>query len=235
MIVFEDICKNYVLGDSTVHALDQLNLSINVGDYIALMGQSGSGKSTALNILGCLMKPTSGRYFFSDKEISHYSKLQLSDIRKHFIGFIFQSFNLIDHLTVEENVMLPLLYQKKSKIEAKERAFDVLKSVDMYDRRLHLPDQISGGQRQRVAIARALVHDPQLIIADEPTGNLDSHTQEDILSIFRKINEQGRTLVIVTHSPFVARNAKRIVVLNDGRKSADFDYSDFSNTTEVSF
>lgn len=233
MIAFEDVCKEYSLGDSKVRALDSLNIDIHAGDYIALMGQSGSGKSTALNILGCLMKPTSGKYFFNDKEISNYSKKQLANIRKHSIGFIFQSFNLIEHITVEENVMLPLIYQKKSKSEARERAQNALKEVDMFDRRLHFPDQISGGQRQRAAIARALVHNPDLVIADEPTGNLDSHTQEDILTIFRKINEQGRTIVVVTHSPIVARNARRILVLNDGRKSADFDFNDFVNMEEV--
>ena len=199
-----------------MHVLKGIDLDIKRGEYVALMGPSGSGKSTLMNLLGCLDTPTSGTYVLADRDVSGMGEQELAEVRNQEIGFVFQTFNLIPRQTALDNVALPLVYAGIGKEERLERAAEVLRSVGLGDRMHHQPNQLSGGQRQRVAIARALVNKPSLILADEPTGNLDSTTSDEILRLFDEIHAAGNTLVVVTHEEEVARHAKRVIRLRDG-------------------
>jgi len=210
------ITRDFKLGGQTVHVLKGIDLDIQRGEYVALMGPSGSGKSTLMNLLGCLDTPTSGTYVLADRDVSRMGEQELAEVRNQEIGFVFQTFNLIPRQTALDNVALPLVYAGIGKEERLERAAEVLRSVGLGDRMHHQPNQLSGGQRQRVAIARALVNKPSLILADEPTGNLDSTTSDEILKLFDEIHAAGNTLVVVTHEEEVARHAKRVIRLRDG-------------------
>jgi len=217
MIQLKQINKIFRTEDLETTAINNLSLEISKGDFVAIMGPSGCGKSTLLNILGLLDNPTSGNYLFNNEEISKYSEKNLTTIRRGNVGFIFQNFNLIDELTVFENVELPLQYLKVSKTERKKRVEDVLKKVDIAHRTSHYPRQLSGGQQQRVAVARALVIEPEFILADEPTGNLDSKNGKDVMGLLEELNNQGSTVIMVTHSKKDASYAKRCIYLNDGQ------------------
>ena len=211
-----DLTKDYVLKGETVRALRGVSFSIPEGDYVAIMGPSGSGKSTLLNLLGCLDRPTAGVYRLGEDDVARMSDDQLSTIRATRIGFVFQSYNLIPQLTVVENIEVPLYYQGKIGGESRRRSADLAKLVGLGDRLGHRPTQLSGGQQQRVAIARSLVNEPYFILADEPTGNLDSVTTAEILALFERLNDEGRTIIMVTHEDEVAAHAKRIIKLRDG-------------------
>lgn len=210
------LTKEYTMGGQILRALDNVDLSIERSDYVAITGTSGSGKSTMLNILGCLDRPTHGSYVLNDKDVSKLNPDELADIRNHEIGFIFQSFNLIDELSVYENVELPLIYTKIPAPERKRRVEAVIEKMNMSHRLRHFPQQLSGGQQQRVAVARALVNQPRLILADEPTGNLDSEHGDEVMKMLRKLNDEGTTIVMVTHSPEHAAVGKRIIRMLDG-------------------
>lgn len=212
-----NLCKQYNLGSQAVPVLRSLNLSVMKGEYVAIMGQSGAGKSTLLNILGCLDLPSTGEYHINKHSISSMSDSQLAEIRNKEIGFIFQNFNLLPKLDVHGNVELPLIYANIPGKERKNRVEHILKNLGIWERRHHKPNEISGGQKQRVAIARALVKGPSIILADEPTGNLDSQTTNEILSIFDDINKEGNTIITITHEHDVAARAQRIIRLVDGR------------------
>jgi len=217
-----DLKKEYVLKSETVRALRGVSFDVPIGDYVAIMGPSGSGKSTLLNMLGCLDKPTSGSLWLGDDDVAKMSDDELADIRSKRIGFVFQSYNLIQQLTVVENIQVPLFYQGKPLTAAQRaRSVDLAKMVGLGDRLDHRPTQLSGGQQQRVAIARSLVNDPFFILADEPTGNLDSRTTEEILQTFERLNNEGRTIILVTHEDEVSKRAKRVVRLKDGRLQWD--------------
>jgi putative ABC transport system ATP-binding protein len=216
VILLREITRDFKLGGQTVHVLKGIDLDIKRGEYVALMGPSGSGKSTLMNLLGCLDTPTSGTYVLADRDVSRMGEQELAEVRNQEIGFVFQTFNLIPRQTALDNVALPLVYAGIGKEERLERAAEVLRSVGLGDRMHHQPNQLSGGQRQRVAIARALVNKPSLILADEPTGNLDSTTSDEILKLFDEIHAAGNTLVVVTHEEEVARHAKRVIRLRDG-------------------
>ncbi len=217
MIQIHNLTKAYRTSDVETTALDQINLEIGDGEFIAIMGPSGCGKSTLLNIVGLLDSPDSGRYGFFGREVAGCTESELADIRKDNIGFIFQSFNLVDELTVAENVALPLLYQKIPPVERKKRVREVLERVAIAHRADHRPQQLSGGQQQRVAVARAVVTNPKLILADEPTGNLDSKNGEEVLELLSQLNGEGTTIVMVTHDPGHAEHAGRIINMLDGR------------------
>ncbi len=219
----ENLFKIYsVPGTSIeVHALRGLNLAIEPGEYIAICGPSGSGKSTLMNIIGCLDRPTSGSYFLGEQDVALLNDDQLSDVRGQQIGFVFQNFNLIPQLTVLENLEVPLFYQGVPRVERARRASDLAETVGILDRAHHRPMELSGGQQQRVAIARALINDPLIILADEPTGNLDTLTGETILETFDRLHEQGKTIILITHEPIVAVRSQRIVVLQDGLVVSD--------------
>ena len=218
IIKIEDIRRDFVVGSETVHALRGVSFDINKGEFVSIMGTSGSGKSTMLNILGCLDKPTSGEYYIDGIAVSKLSKDKLSHIRNRKIGFVFQSYNLLPRTTAIENVELPLLYNHKiGKKERHERAIEALKLVGLEDRMMHMPNQLSGGQQQRVAIARALVSDPVIILADEATGNLDTRTSYEIMSLFQQLNTQGKTIAFVTHEPDIAQFTTRTIMLRDGK------------------
>jgi putative ABC transport system ATP-binding protein len=211
-----DLSKIYRTSDIETTALQAINLEIERGEFVAIMGPSGCGKSTFLNVTGMLDAPSSGQYYFGDEEVSQYSESQLAGIRKQRIGFVFQSFNLIDELTVEENVALPLLYQKFTSAERSRRVAEVLERVNIAHRASHRPQQLSGGQQQRVAVARAVVSAPDLILADEPTGNLDSKNGDEVMDLLTELNSDGTTIVMVTHSPAYADSAHRTIHLFDG-------------------
>ncbi len=218
----EEIWKTYHLGDE-VHALRGVSVDVYPGEFIAIMGASGSGKSTLMNLIGCLDRPSKGRYFLDDVDTSTLSRDQYADIRNAKIGFVFQGFNLIPRTSAIENVLLPLLYDRHEKIQnERKKAVDMLELVGLGDRMGHEPNQMSGGQQQRVAIARALVNDPSIVLADEPTGNLDSRTSIEIMALFQKLHEEGRTIIMVTHETEIARYAQRVLVLRDGLVKSDF-------------
>ena len=218
LITVKDLTKTYRSGDLEVHALSEVSLSIRAGEFVAIMGASGSGKSTFMNILGCLDSPTSGSYFMEGKDVRTCTRNELAELRNSKLGFIFQSFNILPRTSALENVELPLLYNNKVPAkQRKERAFQALKSVGLSDRALAMPNQLSGGQQQRVAIARALVNDPVVIMADEPTGNLDSRTSYEIMEIFQRLNDKGISIVMVTHEPDIAKFAKSNIVFKDGK------------------
>lgn len=211
-----DITKSYVMGDNIVHALRNVSLVIEKGQWISIMGPSGSGKSTLMNILGCLDRPTTGKYLLDGAEVEKLNDDQLAEERNKKIGFVFQNFNLLPRMDALNNVALPLIYAGISKEERLKKATHALERVGLGDRLDHRPNELSGGQRQRVAIARALVNDPTIVLADEPTGNLDSRSGEEIMDILRELHKQGRTIVLVTHEPEIAEFAERVVVVRDG-------------------
>ena len=221
VIQLKDIMKTYIMGDSIVHALDHVNVSIYFGEFTAIMGPSGSCKSTMMNILGCLDRPTSGEYYLDGKEIAGYNDDELAHTRNAKIGFVFQNFNLLSKLTAQANVALPLVYAGVEEEERMERAKKALEAVGLGARLEHKPMEMSGGQRQRVAIARALINNPAIIMADEPTGNLDTKSSYEIMDIFKYLNEQGKTVVMVTHEPDIAEQTKRILVMRDGKLVSD--------------
>src|SRR3984893_13285147 len=216
IIEIDDVHKYYDLGETRVHALRGVSLRIERGEFVAIMGASGSGKSTFMNILGCLDKPTSGRYLLEGIEASSLTKKELAAIRNRKIGFVFQGFNLLSRTTALENVELPTLYAHITKEESRKRSEQALQLVGLSDRTMHFPSQLSGGQQQRVAIARGLVNRPSILLADEPTGNLDSRTSVEILEVFQKLNGDGLTIVLVTHEPDIAQFAKRGIHFRDG-------------------
>lgn len=221
MIEFRDIYKIYKMGDNEVRAIDGISFKIEKGEFVAIVGQSGSGKSTCMNIIGALDVPTSGQYFLAGNDVSHYTDNQLAEIRNKTLGFIFQQYNLIPKLSVYENVELPLLYRNMSAEERKERVLESLKKVGLEDRAHHMPNQLSGGQQQRVSIARALATHPSIILADEPTGALDSKTGREVLGFLKKLNDEGDTVVLITHDLGIAAEAKRIIKIQDGKVVSD--------------
>ena len=217
----QEVHKYYELGETRVHALRGVSIQIKRGEFVTIMGASGSGKSTFMNILGCLDKPSAGRYLLENVEVSSLSKKELAAIRNRKIGFVFQGFNLLSRTTALENVELPTLYAHISKAEGEKRSREALALVGLGDRVAHFPSQLSGGQQQRVAIARALVNRPSILLADEPTGNLDSRTSVEIMDIFQRLNDEGLTIVLVTHEPDIAQFAKRSIQFRDGRIHRD--------------
>jgi len=221
VIRLDKIIKNYRVGAETVRALRSVDLTIYKNEYVALMGPSGSGKSTLMNILGCLDTPSDGAYYLSGKDVSKMDDNALAEIRNREIGFVFQTFNLLPRSSALENVMLPLIYAGYNKQERIIRGEEVLKNVKLEDRGLHKPNELSGGQRQRVAVARALVNNPAIILADEPTGNLDSKTSVEIMGLFEEIHNAGNTIIVVTHEEDIARHAHRIIRLIDGQIASD--------------
>jgi len=221
IIETSEISKIYQMGTQTVNALQSVSMEINRGEYVAFMGPSGSGKSTLMNIIGCLDTPTAGKYVLNDNDVSHLTENELAEIRNKEIGFVFQTFNLLPRATALENVALPLIYAGLGKSERNEKALETLDSVGLADRADHRPNELSGGQRQRVAIARALVNDPSIILADEPTGNLDSKTSYDIMELFQHLHDQGNTIIMVTHEDDIAHYAHRIIRLRDGLIETD--------------
>jgi putative ABC transport system ATP-binding protein len=221
IINLENISRVYQVGSEEVHALDGVSLKIDRNEYVAIMGPSGSGKSTLMNILGCLDTPTSGRYDLKGTDVSGMSDNELAEVRNREIGFVFQTFNLLPRATSFHNVELPLIYAGVPAAERRERAEQALASVGLKERMLHKPNELSGGQRQRVAVARALVVGPSIILADEPTGNLDSRTGEDIMVLFHEIYDQGNTIILVTHEEYIANHAKRVIRLLDGKVESD--------------
>ncbi|QDZ38953.1 ABC transporter ATP-binding protein [Euhalothece natronophila Z-M001] len=216
LIQLDNLSKVYGTGNATVHALNQVNLTIEEGEYCSIMGASGSGKSTAMNVIGCLDRPTAGHYYFDQQDVSLLPNPTLADIRNRKIGFVFQQFHLLPHLTALDNVILPMIYAGVSATERKDRAVRALERVGLGSRLYNKPNQLSGGQQQRVAIARAIVNNPRLLLADEPTGALDSRTVREILAIFQELHETGITIVMVTHEVEVAKETKRIVWFRDG-------------------
>lgn len=216
IITLENITKTYVMGDEVIHALRSVSLSIAKNEYVALMGPSGSGKSTLMNILGCLDSPTSGTYILNQIDVSSMTDSELAEVRNRQIGFVFQTFNLLPRLSALDNVALPLVYGGDPKAIRQQKALEALEKVGLTDRRMHKPNELSGGQRQRVAIARALVNNPAIILADEPTGNLDTKTSMEIMSIFERIHDAGNTIIVVTHEPDIAEHAHLIIRLRDG-------------------
>jgi len=234
VIRIERVTKIYKTGDITVHALRALSLSIRRGEFVAIMGPSGSGKSTLMNIIGCLDRPTKGQYFLEDVDVSTMGRASLADTRNKRVGFVFQSFNLVSRTSALENVELPLLYAGVGGAERHRRATAALAEVGLSDRAKNMPNQLSGGQQQRVALARALVNNPSIILADEPTGALDTRTSVEVMEIFQRLNQEKKlTVIVVTHEPDVARYAERIVHVRDGRISSDEPVAERSVASEV--
>ena len=221
IVHFESVRKTYQMGVVTVEALRGVSFRVDAGDYISIMGPSGCGKSTLLNLLGCLDRPTSGQYFLGGEDVSQMEDDALSAVRGTRLGFVFQSYNLIQQLTVLENIEVPLYYQGRSEEESREQAHKLAARVGLEHRLTHKPSELSGGQQQRVAIARALVNDPLVLLADEPTGNLDSASGAEILTLFDELNQQGKTLILVTHDTNVSRHARRAIRLRDGQIETD--------------
>jgi putative ABC transport system ATP-binding protein len=221
IIETSSISKKYVMGSEVIEALKSITISINKGEYVAFMGPSGSGKSTLMNIVGCLDTPSSGTYILNNKDVSDMSENELAEIRNKEIGFVFQTFNLLPRSTSLENVALPLIYAGYNKSDRTEKAMDALRSVGLGDRAKHKPNELSGGQRQRVAIARALVNDPSIVLADEPTGNLDTKTSYEIMDLFEDLHSKGNTIIMVTHEEDIAQYAHRIIRLRDGLIETD--------------
>ena len=233
MIKVSKLTKEYSMGKIKVPALKGLDLEFPAGQFAAIMGPSGSGKSTLMNILGCLDRPTSGQYFLDGSDVSRKSDNELADLRNRFIGFIFQTYNLLPRTDAIGNVELPLIYRGMAAKERRERAERALESVGLKDRMRHKPNEMSGGKQQRVAIARAVAGDPKVILADEPTGNLDSRSGEEVMAIFQDLHKKGITLVLVTHDPDIARHAERIVSLRDGKLLSDVMVQDRLDAREV--
>jgi putative ABC transport system ATP-binding protein len=233
LIQTESVLKDYLLGSRRVHALRGVSVNIHAGEFVAVMGPSGSGKSTFMNLLGCLDTPTAGRYLLEGVNVSELGPDELAHIRNQKIGFVFQTFNLLARTTALENIELPLLYSDVAPRERRSRARAKLAAVGLADREHHHPSQLSGGQQQRVAIARALVNEPALVLADEPTGALDSRTSVEIMSIFQDLNREGMTVVLVTHEPDIARYAGRILSFRDGRITSDESITDPTDAREV--
>jgi putative ABC transport system ATP-binding protein len=221
LISLRDLSKVYFMGDQEVRALDGVDLEIQEGEFVAVMGPSGSGKSTLMNLVGCLDTPSGGSYVLNGQEVSTMDENQLADLRNREIGFVFQTFNLLPRTSALQNVELPLVYAGVSRPERRRRAKETLERVSLTDRAHHTPSELSGGQRQRVAVARALINNPSLLLADEPTGNLDSKTSLDIMQLFKELHEAGNTIVLVTHEPDIAASATRVIRLLDGRVKSD--------------
>lgn len=222
LVEVQDMCKIYNPGENEVRALDHVSLKIQKGEFVAIIGHSGSGKSTLMNMLGCLDVPTSGQYFLNGKDVSHMTDDELSDIRNTEIGFIFQGFNLIPNLTAQENVELPLIYRGVGRKERASLASESLDMVGLSHRMDHKPSEMSGGQQQRVAIARAIAAKPPVILADEPTGNLDSKSTQEIMNVLKDLHKSGRTVILITHDDEIAAQVKRVIRIKDGRIEADF-------------
>jgi putative ABC transport system ATP-binding protein len=221
MIQLKDIHKDYILGLDTVHALRGINLDIEANEYVAIMGPSGSGKSTLMNLLGCLDTPSSGMYMLNKSDVSDMDDDALAQIRNREIGFVFQNFNLLPRASALHNVELPLIYNGTPSIKRKELAEEALIKVGLKDRMMHRPNELSGGQRQRVAVARALVNNPSIILADEPTGNLDTRTGDEIMDLFEDLHDNGNTIILVTHEEYIAEHSDRIIRLRDGHVERD--------------
>ena len=227
LVEIKDVCKIYNPGENEVRALNHVTLTIGEGEFVAIIGQSGSGKSTLMNMLGCLDTPTSGKYFLHGQDVSHMTDDEQSDVRNREIGFIFQGFNLIPSLTALENVELPLIYRGVGKKERERLANSALNSVGLEKRKTHKPNEMSGGQQQRVAIARAIAQAPPILLADEPTGNLDTASTKEIIRIIKRLYHEGRTVIIITHDPGIARQAKRIITISDGMIQSDIMNPDY--------
>ena len=221
IISTKDISKKYIMGSEVIMALQSISIEINQGEYVAFMGPSGSGKSTLMNIIGCLDTPTNGTYILNDNDVSDLTENELAEIRNKEIGFVFQTFNLLPRASALENVALPLVYAGYGSADREEKAMSALANVGLEDRAGHKPNELSGGQRQRVAIARALVNDPSIILADEPTGNLDSKTSYDIMDLFQELHDKGNTIIMVTHEEDIAEYSHRIIRLRDGLIESD--------------
>ena len=228
LIEFEEVCKYYQMGDTTVKAADHITMKIDKGEFVAIVGQSGSGKSTCMNIIGCLDVPTAGTYRLNGRDVGKMSRNELASIRNEMLGFIFQQYNLLPKLNLLENVEVPLVYAGIPRAERHRRAREVLEQVGLGDKLKNKPNQLSGGQQQRVSIARALVRNPAIILADEPTGALDSRTSREVLNFLRQLNEEGNTIVMITHDNSIALEAKRVVRIKDGKINFDGDVKDYA-------